>query len=504
MRLRILFVLLSLVTCALLNPGNLGTVDTARRLQVSRWIRLGEPPTRPDDPGAGVTGKNGVRHPPYGIGQSLVMLPFDAFASDVMRPALVRFALDQMRQAQMIELALAFLMQSFLTACALLLAYELLRSFRFPAPISAAGALALLFATTVLQYIQCAQENLLLLTTALLALYAVRRYFTNADLWWALVAGSACALALLTRLTSVLETGVIGLYALAGTSDRKRFLKGFLPPILAALLFDRAYQYYRFGEIFSTYTGIVERQFRPAGAPEKFLFSYPFWKGFLGSLFSPDKSVLLFDPLLALLLVLLVWNWRALERPLQIVLSGLLLLLGLYLVFYAKYYFFGGGVAWGDRYVLLPVQLLCLFTVPLLLTSPRPLPKAWRAAAWTIIAGAVVLQIASTVIAANLEVMQREHGISGGAIWNRAVNLVQIATVREDPRRFAGIPAEWRTLYYFPFQLRFRFPTLAPWAIGGWLLLLACLPLLVIAILRAARRLGGQSRPEVASAARIP
>ena len=504
MRLRILFVLLSLWTGALVNPGNLGTVDTVRRLQVARWIRLGQPPVRPDDPGGGVAGRNGVRHPPYGIGQSLVLLPFDALASATIGPLLRSSALDVTRQAQVIELAVAFLMQSFLTACLLMLAYEVLRSFGFSCSISAIGALALLFSTTVLQYVQSAQENLLLLALALLTLWAVRSYLKEVRIRWAVVAGLACSLAVLTRLPSVLETSALAGYALLSSTQRKRFLAGFVPPLAAALLFDRWYQYYRFGELFSTYTGIVERQFRPPGAPEKFLFSYPFWKGFLGALFSPDKSILLFDPLLAALIVLLVWNWRSLQRELKIALTWLGLLLGMYLAFYAKYYFFGGGVAWGDRYVLLPVQLLCLFTVPLLLNSPRPLPGWGRRALWAVVLCSTILQTASTVIAPNLEVMQRDLGYTHGAIWNRAVNLTQIARDREEPARFRGIPIEWRTLYYFPFQLRFRFPSLARWAMAGWLALLACLPLVILAILRAARRLDRQSKLEVASAAGIP
>ena len=504
MRLRILFVLLSLCTGALVNPGNLGTVDTVRRLQAERWIRLGQPPVRPEDPGGGIVGRNGVRHPPYGIGQSLVLLPFDALAGAVIGPLLGRSALDAARQAQVIELAVAFLMQSFLTACLLMLAYEVLRSFGFSCFISAAGALALLFSTTVLQYVQSAQENLLLLTLALLTLWAVRLYLKEARIRWAVVAGLACSLAVLTRLPSVLETSVLAGYALVSGTQRRRFLAGFVPPLAAALLFDRWYQYYRFGDLFGTYTGIVERQFRPPGAPEKFLFSYPFWKGFLGALFSADKSILLFDPLLAVLILLLVWNWRNLEQELKAALTWLGLLLAMYLAFYAKYYFFGGGVAWGDRYVLLPVQLLCLFTVPFLLAGPRPLPGWIRRALWAVVLCSTILQAASTVIAPNLEVIQRDLGYTHGAIWNRAVNLTQIARDREEPARFQGIPIEWRTLYYFPFQLRFRFPSLARWAIVGWLALLACLPLMILAILREAWRLDRRSKLEVAPAAGIP
>jgi len=504
MRLRILLILLSLWTCALLNPGNLGTVDAVRRLQVARWIRLGEPPVRPDDPGGGMVGRNGVRHPPFGLGQSLVMLPFDALASAAISREGQRFGLDAARRAQVIELAVAFLMQSFLAACTLILAYEVLRSFGFSSWIGTSGALALLFSTTVLQYVQSAQENLLLLALVLLALWAIRWYLQETQVRWAILAGLACSLAVLTRLPSILETGALACYALVSSVQRKRFLAGFLPPLVAALLLDRWYQYYRFGGLFSTYAAIQERQFRPPGAPEKFLFSYPFWKGFLGALLSPDKSILLFDPLLAVLIVLVCWQGRNLPGELKVVLTWLALLVAMYLAFFAKYYFFGGGVSWGDRYVLLPVQLLCLFAVPLLLANFRPLPGWGRRAILTIVFCSTILQAGSTAIAVNLEVIQRDRGYTQGAIWNRAVNLVEIARHREEPARFTGIPIEWRTLYYFPFQLRFRFPSLARWAIATWLALLACLPLLILAILGEARRLARQSKPEVAPVARIP
>ena len=62
MRRLLIFALLSLVVCALINPGNFGTIDTTRRLQVERWIRLGEPEVRQTDSGFGVTGRDGKRH----------------------------------------------------------------------------------------------------------------------------------------------------------------------------------------------------------------------------------------------------------------------------------------------------------------------------------------------------------------------------------------------------------------------------------------------------------
>lgn len=73
----VLYVLLAVVVCALLNPGNFGSIDTDRRWQVARSIRLSEPAVAPDDvrQGFGIPGRNGAAQAWYGIGQSLVLLP---------------------------------------------------------------------------------------------------------------------------------------------------------------------------------------------------------------------------------------------------------------------------------------------------------------------------------------------------------------------------------------------------------------------------------------------
>ena len=480
MRRLLLFAPLSLVVCALVNPGNFGIVDTARRLQVERWIRLGEPPVRPEDSGFGIVGREGVRHAWYGIGQSLLLIPFDAGVSATVVPIAARLGMDSVRQQQVAELAIAFLMQSVVTVCSLTLAYELLISFQFSGAISMAGALTLLFGTTYLQYVQCAAENNLVLLLALCTLCAVRRWQYGGAARWAAMAGMTCGFAILIRLPSILETAVFLMFALSAKGNRKRrFLASFLPPVAASILLDRWYHWQRFGELFSTYIGIYARQFKPAAAPASYPFSYPFWKGFLGTLFSPNKSVFLFDPLLVVLFIVVIWKRRAIGEDLSRLLLWLAVLLLLYITFYATYFDFGGDVAWGHRFVTLPVQLLALFAVPLLLKFGQALPSLPHHAAWAAVFASIVLQAASTTLAPNLEVLQREAGDRHGVIVNRVVNLSWLALGDDNSPRFRGIPVEWRTLYYFPFQLRFRFPKLAVWAIGVWLALLAALPCLV-------------------------
>jgi hypothetical protein len=153
----------------------------------------------------------------------------------------------------------------------------------------------------------------------------------------------------------------------------------------------------------------------------------------------------------------------------------LTLLLVAYAGGYACYLGFGGDVAWGHRYVLLPVQLLCLFAAPLLCQHRWP-------TLWVLVFVSVILQAASTVISPNVEVIQRNMGLRQGVLWNRAINIAQIATNTENPQRFTGIPIEWRTLTYFPFQLRLRFPRIAVWGIAVWMAMFISLPVLIVAL----------------------
>jgi 4-amino-4-deoxy-L-arabinose transferase-like glycosyltransferase len=482
-RSNLLVILLAATVCALVNPGNFGTIDTARRWQSARWIRLGEPAVTAEDArsGFGLPGRNGALHPWYGVGQSLVILPLDALVDATVAPALRRAGFDPVRQRQGAELTIAFLMQFVLTACVLLLARRVVFSFGFGSVAATAGALSLLFATTCLAYVQCAQENLLLLALALAALAAVRRWQEEARGVWAMLAGAACGFAMLVRLPSALEAAAFAAFALTAGTKRVRFLAWFAPPVLAALLVDRWYHWIRFGEVFSTYIGIFGRVGRPPGQPASFPFSYPFLDGFLGTFFSPDKSVLLFDPLLIVTAVLAAWRWRRMDRDLRRLLVCLLALLVAYAATYARYFNFGGDTAWGHRFAVLPAQLLCLFAAPLLLARGR-------SALWALAVAAVALQVGSTVISPNAEIAQREMGDRHGVLWNRAVNLAQIAVHREDPQRFRGIPVEWRTVAYLPFQLRAQFPRLAAWAMAVWTGLLLLLPVLTGALWREARR----------------
>jgi hypothetical protein len=70
--------LTALLAALLLQSGEMGSADTSMRLQNTHSFWTSEPPVRPEDyPEFGLAGRNGRIHGWYGIGQSILMLPFD-------------------------------------------------------------------------------------------------------------------------------------------------------------------------------------------------------------------------------------------------------------------------------------------------------------------------------------------------------------------------------------------------------------------------------------------
>ncbi len=87
--------------------------------------------------------------------------------------------------------------------------------------------------------------------------------------------------------------------------------------------------------------------------------------------------------------------------------SSLLLLVG-YMCFYARYTYWAGDFAWGDRYVSTAVEMVALLGVPLLLQHRANLGRwIWRGAL-LLIAVSFVIQVASLMFWLPLEIYQME------------------------------------------------------------------------------------------------
>ncbi len=399
--------------------GELGTSDTMHRLQTTHWIWTSEPQVLPnEDPDFGLHGRGGRLYSWYGIGQSLLMLPADLLGTWMERWPIFSDYHDDPDVRSIVVSYITNILVSVLTA---LVAFRLLRQLRFGIKESVAGMLALMVCTTHLHYTQNMMENnyIMLLT---LTGFSFQYEWLRADSRRALFIGScALGLNLLTRLTTGLDLiagGIFVLLALWFEGVRGRGLwrrliaysKVAAPVYIVFLALDRAYQFYRFGSFTNTYVAIFAREYRQRDPtlPANFPWSTPFHVGVLGALFQPEKSIFLFDPLLVLAIFLLAWLWKRLTPEVRAYGVTSVLLLLAYVCFYARYTYWSGDFAWGDRYVSTAVELVTLVAVPLLLRYREHLGRTiWRAG-WALIGVSLMIQLASLAFWLPLEIYQME------------------------------------------------------------------------------------------------
>jgi hypothetical protein len=404
--------------------GELGTSDTAHRLQTTHWLWAAEPQVFPYEyPEFGLHGRGGRLYSWYGIGQSLLMLPSDLLGTWIANWSIFS---DYSDDPAVRSIVVSYSTNIFVNVLTALIAFRLLSQLGFSIKESVAGVLALLFCTSHLHYTQNMMENnyIMLLT---LTGFSFQYKWLRADSRRALFIGScALGLNLLTRLTTGLDLMAAGIFVLLVLWFERARLEGasghglwrrllaycqVAAPVYAFfLLVDRGYQFYRFGSLTNTYVSIFAREYRQRDPtlPANFPWSTPFHAGFFGPLFQPEKSIFLFDPVLVLAIFLLAWLWQRLTPAVRAYGATSLLLLLAYISFYARYTFWAGDFAWGDRYVSTAAELATLLAVPLLMHFRESLGRTiWRAGC-VLIGVSLIVQLASLAFWLPLEIYQIE------------------------------------------------------------------------------------------------
>ena len=399
--------------------GELGTADTMHRLQTTHWLWTSEPQVFPNEyPEFGLHGRHGQIYSWYGIGQSLLMLPSDVAATWIAHlPVFAEYEDDPALRSGVVSYSINILL-NVLTA---LIAFRFLRQLRFSLTEAIAGVLALLFCTTHLHYTQNMQENNYIMLLTLTGFAFQYEWLRTGSRKALLIGSAALGLNLLTRITTGLDLVAAGLFLLAVLwfehAETRTIWRRFVDyakiaaPVYACfLLLERYYSYYRFGSFTQTYIPIFRREAlqQDPTLPPSYPWSTPFHEGVLGALFKPEKSIFLFDPLLVLAIVLLVILWKRLSPEIRAYAASSLLLLGAYICFYARYAYWAGDFAWGDRYVSTAVELVALLAVPLLLHFRAQLSGwVWRGGI-ALIGVAFLIQVASLAFWVSLEIYQME------------------------------------------------------------------------------------------------
>jgi len=402
-----------------IQSGELGSSDTMHRLQAAHSFWTSEPPVFPNEyPEFGVHGRSGKLYGWYGVGQPLLMLPFDVVGTYLERiPGLSEYQDDP----DVRVIFVSFCVNTLLSVLTALVCFRLLLLFEFSVNQAIAGVLALLFCTTHLHYTQNMMENNYIMLLTLTGLAFQYDWLRSGNRHALTVGSAALGLNLLTRLTTGMDLVAVSTFLLlvswfTGVRGRAllyraiSYLKVAAPVYGVFLLLDRGYQFYRFGSFFNTYIGVsaAERRMLDPSLPVNYPFETPFHVGFFGALFQPEKSIFLFDPLLILTAIMAVLLWKRFRPVIKAYLSAFVLLLLAYISFYARFTVWSGDFAWGDRYVSTTAELVAFISVPLLIRYRAHLGRFVRGLGIALVGASAVIQLASLTFWVPLEIYQME------------------------------------------------------------------------------------------------
>jgi hypothetical protein len=491
--------LTALMTALLVQSGEMGSDDTRMRLQNTHSFWTVEPEVRPGNyPYFGLIGRNGTIRGWYGIGQSLLMLPFD-IAGTYLVPVSIFASLDR-HNPSVREMVVSYSCNTLVCVVSVLVCFRLLRGMEFTINQALAGALGLLFGTTFLHYTQNMMENNLIMLLDLTGFCFQYEWLRSGRTGALLIGSAALGANLLVRLTTGMDIVACGLFLLliAGMEGVRRgelrhrlasFTRIGLPVYVFFFAVDRLYQWYRFGSIFTTYLGTFTQQMRARypSLPGNFPWTTSWRQGILGPLITPEKSIFLFDPLIIVTLLLALLLWRQMRPQTKAWVLAIGLLVCGYILFYARYFDWSGDFAWGDRFAATPVELLAMMAIPLLLRHCAALRTGVRRTAWGIAAASIVVQLTSVVFWHPLEVYQ---GMTMGhptfVVGLRFKNIIADALGKYEQW---GLTNDWMwkdqwqrfhstTPYFMPFMLwrdRSVQPGTAHALIAAWFLLLVAL-----------------------------
>jgi hypothetical protein len=465
--------LLLCITAALLavvvQSGELGSADTMHRLQTAHSFWTSQPAVFPNEyPEFGVHGRGGKLYDWYGIGQPLLMLPFDIVGTGIAK--LPVFADYGDNDPTVRNIFVTYSVNMLLNVLTALVCFRFLVLLGFDVRHSIAGVLALLFCTTHLHYTQNMMENNYICLLTLTGFCYQYEWLRSGSRKALLIGSGALGLNLLTRLTTGLDLLAVAVFVLlavwferelkpsnasvgtgvhASPLDRSStkfpinrfwercisYLKTALPTYLAFLFLDRLYQFYRFGNWTTTYVHYftIEHRLQDPTLPAKYPWETPFHVGFLGPLISPEKSIFLFDPLIVLTILVAVFGWKYFSPAIKsFVIASFLLVLG-YICLYARYTVWSGNFAWGDRYVSTAAEIAAFISVPVLLKFRAQLSKVVWSVGMFLIVASPIIQLASLAFWLPLEIYQGDDfGHPQWVIWLRFKNIVAFAMGKMD------------------------------------------------------------------------
>lgn len=387
------------------SPGNLPG-DTEIRWSVARQIVRGngvclEEHLLTRNYAVGMRGK---RYSFSGLGQSLCLLPFVGIELILERVT----PIDPGTLDLMAQFLASVILFPAIGAAGIWLFYRLVLSLGYSQRTSLLAAVVLAFATMHFHYSvdtqeQTQEELLLVLTILFMVKYYRQRRFVYA--WLFCIVLGMC---LLLRPASAVTVLPVYLVAAAGEvwgMRKKDILKIIAKWFLAAvsgtggfIIVCGWYNYIRFGSMFES--GYALSTATSLGGHK--LFESSPLPALAAMLFSPGKSIFLYNPVL-LLFPLCVYGFY--RRHKVAALAMVSAILGSF-IFHSFYTAWAGDYAWSIRY---QVPVLPFLVLPLVVLFSRPVKTAVKILVISLILISCTIQTASVVYNFNLEFVQNPN-----------------------------------------------------------------------------------------------
>ena len=387
------------------NPGRNETVDVgirqviARRIWSAGQVTLDSRPPS-DMPVAWLPVGPGRWAAPYGIGQSLLFIPFDAagaFLEHISPPS-------WQERIGWFPIGLGLL--PLLGVGLWLVMRRVLEAEGLEPRLAVVGSCAVVFGTIMFHYLGQGQEEMLvglcLISSVLYALRLRAAPTTRNALASAAFAG-AC---LVIRPVSVFSLLIVPVLLWSASKDRVTRIRILATAGLVVLLSIGVMLWYNFARFGSPFTIGYDR----LGHVSKFAFDRRSPGILVSLLLGPGFGLLVLSPLLVVTFSGLGPLWR---RDRSYLVGMTASVVSCYLFFSCWHDSYNGGVAWGTRY---QCHLLPLYALPLALGIRRLSAGRWRRVLLVVAALSASIQVLSVAVTHHLEYVEAacQDGHAGG------------------------------------------------------------------------------------------
>lgn len=328
--------------------------------------------------GYSIRGRDGRYYSHYGIGQSLLLLPFLVLGQWVASIGLF------VPPEWTMKFVASMLFNPLVSATCCLLVYYTARRLSFSLRTSVALAIVYAFGTMTWVYAKSFFSEPLVTLLLLMTFYSLLSYRHCQRVAWLWMGGLSLGFAILVKPASLIIVPVMIAYLVSVVRVGTRHLAwgrllAFSVPLVIGVAGAMGYNWFRFGSPLDT-------GYRNVG------WTFPFFRGLYGLVASPGKGYLLYNPITIGAIIGVFFFWRQ-HKPEFWVIVGIV---ATNLVFLAKYDHWNGGGCWGPRLLLPITPFVILFLGSLIEKIPQK--SHLNAVLAALIVLSVVVQIAGVSV----------------------------------------------------------------------------------------------------------